>query len=73
MALLKLGQSVWLKIATGPLLQGSIDDADERGVWLIISQTFWPTLVPSTAYPQGAQNLRCFVPYSSMAWLMIVS
>jgi ATP-dependent Lon protease len=72
---LRTGQAVRLKLADGNVIQGKIADTDANGIWLDVDKSLWVTLTgtegrvqfPSEMEP-GA--LRCFVPFSSMAWLM---
>ena len=72
---LRTGQAVRLKLADGNVIQGKIADTDANGIWLDVDKSLWVTLTGTEGrvqFPSEMETgaLRCFVPFSSMAWLM---
>jgi hypothetical protein len=70
---LRTGPPVGLKLADGNVIQGKLASIDANGVWLEVDKSSWVVLAgPRVQYPfeKHTGTLRCFVPSSSMAWLM---
>jgi ATP-dependent Lon protease len=75
---LSTGQTVGLKLADGNVIQGKIADAtwyNGDGVWLDVDKSLWVALAGTkrqVQYPfeKDTGTLRCFVPFSSITWLM---
>ena len=65
-------QRVTLKIMDGgPVIQGTATDVQEDGVWIALSKDYWLKLVGQAGSGYAEQQLNCFVPFSSMAWLLV--
>ena len=65
-------QHVTLKIVdSGPVIQGSVTDIDDGGIWLATGKDVWITLLGHVTPFSGGETLNIFVPFSSMAWLIV--
>jgi hypothetical protein len=65
-------QHVTLKINDGgPVIQGTATDVQGDGVWIALSKDYWLKLVGQGGSGYAGQQLNCFVPFSSMAWLLV--
>ena len=64
-------QHVTLKINDGgPVIQGTITDVQEEGIWMVLGKDVWLKLAGQAGPGHAGQQLNCFVPFSSMTWLI---
>src|SRR5271169_4067005 len=59
---MKLGnlvnQDVTLKFVDGPVIQSTVTDVSEGGIWIRIRQGIWIKLLPNDAYPVSKHDLQ---------------